>query len=102
MKRSIGHLCHDEPRESTRGQKAEKENGSGHNEAMLKQEVLQPNLLGPSLDQQRTQQQFMQDAEQAVPQGAMAPQSLRPTSNPLGQGGGYGNTNQQCMSRSEL
>ena len=100
VKRSIGHLCHDEPRESTRGHKAEKENGNGHHEVLLKQEVLQPNILAPSLDQQQNEQPFMHDAAGQIPSSAAMQRNLttqppRPTPS-AAQIGGYGGNNQQC------
>ena len=60
MKRSIGHLCHDEPREPAKAAKAEQENGIGDGGAALMQDVIQPNGSLRSSDQQQVDQQLLQ------------------------------------------
>jgi len=58
VKRSIGHLCHDEPRESTRGPKHSQEESG----ATVKQEDSLPYMLGPSIDQQQAGEHMLQEA----------------------------------------
>lgn len=69
MKRSIGHLCHDEPRESNRVQKHDV--AVQNNRSPIKQEQLMPNLLDLSFEQQQ--------ADQKLPQGSgteISPRSM--------------------------
>ena len=60
VKRSIGHLCHDEPRESPKVQKSSKENGESPSDIPLKQEMLGSSMLDQTLDQQGLESQLSQ------------------------------------------
>ncbi len=100
IKRSIGHLCHDEPRDSMRAQKAENGYGNRHTEGQIKQEMMQPNALGPSLDAQQDKQRFIQTVEGQISSGPDLPSTfitrqLPPASSYEAQGGVYGIGTQQ-------
>lgn len=61
IKRNIGHLCHDEPREPVRRPKDEHDTAVGEDEAALKQEETPPDGMPPSIDQQQADQLLLQD-----------------------------------------
>ncbi|KAL2049979.1 hypothetical protein ABVK25_009706 [Lepraria finkii] len=61
VKRSIGHLCHDEPRESTRGSKSEQANPTSDNGTSVKEEESLPYMLAPAIDQRQMGQQMLQE-----------------------------------------
>lgn len=105
VKRSIGHLCHDEPRESAKGTKQDQINTTSDRGAAVKQEDSLLLMLGPSLDQQQLDQRALQDAGVNITTTTVAPDSqtsnprfLPQSSNPIaqGQGQGFGEGNQQC------
>ena len=105
MKRSIGHLCHDEPRDAARGVKQDQATTASISGSALKQENSLPYTLSSSLDEQQLDQQALQDAGGNVTTGTSAPdgqidsQQFQPQSSnstPQGQGQVLGDKNQQC------
>lgn len=105
VKRSIGHLCHDEPRDPAKGMKHDQANTPSTSGAAVKQEDSLPHMLGPSIDQQQLDQQALQDTggnpirRIAAPDSQTDnPQFLHQTTNPTAQGQGqaFGYKNQQC------
>ncbi|KAL8656578.1 MAG: hypothetical protein Q9226_002621 [Calogaya cf. arnoldii] len=61
VKRSIGHLCHDEPREDAHSAKIH--SGSLDKNAALRQDDLAAEGLLPSVDQQRASEQLLQEPD---------------------------------------
>ena len=105
MKRSIGHLCHDEPRDSTKGVKQEQASTASISAGALKQEDSLPYMLGSSLEDHQLDQQALQDAGGNITTGTSAPDNqidslqFQPqSSNPIPQGQSQvlGDKNQQC------
>ena len=105
MKRSIGHLCHDEPRDAARGVKQDQASIASGSGAALKQEDSLSYTLGSSLDEQQLDQQALQNAGGNTTTGTSASDSqidslqFQPqSSNPIlqGQGPVLGDKNQQC------
>ena len=105
VKRSIGHLCHDEPRDGAKGVKQGQASTASVSGGALKQEDSLPYMLGSSLDEQQLDQQALQDAGGNITTGTSAPDSqidslqFQPqSSNPIPQGQSqvFGNKNQQC------
>lgn len=104
VKRSIGHLCHDEPRDSSKGVKHDKVNTTSTSGTAAKQEDSLPYMLGPSIDVQQPNQQALEDAGAYITTSAAAENQtnitefLPQSSNPLAQGQGqvFGEKNQQC------
>ena len=105
MKRSIGHLCHDEPRDAAKGVKQDQASNASISGGAVKQEDSLPYMLGSSLDEQQLDQQALQDAGGNTTTGTSAPDSqidslqFQPqSSNPITQGQGqvFGDKNQQC------
>ena len=103
VKRSIGHLCHDEPRDSTKGMKRDQVNTTPTSGAAVKQEDSLPYTLVPAINQQQLDQQTMEDTSANVTTGAAAqdnqtdnPEFLPRTEDHLAQGQIFGDKNQQC------
>ena len=105
VKRSIGHLCHDEPRDPAKGVKQDQASILSISGGALKQEDSLPYMLGPSLDEQQLDQQALQDAGGNITTGTSVPDSqidglqFQPqSSNPIPQSQGQvlGDKNQQC------
>ncbi len=95
-------MCHDEPRESSKGAKHEPpEIGSG-----AKQEEPLPYMLGPSLDQRQADQQLKEVdptlASGTVREEANPAQLLQQCSNPTSQGQVFANNNPQCKRDSQV
>lgn len=93
IKRNIGHLCHDEPREPVRRPKSEHGHTAGDDEISLNQD--KPSRMIPSIDQQ-VDQQLLQEgdldasrssAATATSQLAQRPPVSSATPNALGSGG---------------
>ncbi|KAL9045126.1 MAG: hypothetical protein Q9214_001790 [Letrouitia sp. 1 TL-2023] len=63
VKRNIGHLCHNEPREPAKASKKQPENVIRSNEASLKTGEAAANGLASSFDQPRADQQLLQEAD---------------------------------------
>ncbi|KAL8734704.1 MAG: hypothetical protein Q9166_001360 [cf. Caloplaca sp. 2 TL-2023] len=63
VKRNIGHLCHDEPREHAKSAKLQSESLVEGDHAALKQDELAANSSLPSVDQQRASQQLLQETD---------------------------------------
>ena len=105
MKRSIGHLCHDEPRDSVKGIKHDQVNTVSNSGAAIKQEDSLPYMLGPSIDQQQLDQHVLQDIDTNIGTDTVAPDihsdnsRFQPQlSNPAasGQGQALGDKNSRC------
>jgi len=103
VKRSIGHLCHDEPRESARSSKSEQSNTASDNEIAVKEEESLAYMLGPSVGQQQADQQMLPDpptslaGASGIPGTQMSPaQFISASSNSMTQGMTFGDKNQQC------
>ena len=105
VKRSIGHLCHDEPRDSAKGLKQDQAVNASSSGAAVKREDSLPYLLGPPIDQQQLDQQALQDAAANIATGTAAPdgqaenlQFQPQSSNHItqNQGQAFGEKNQQC------
>ena len=103
VKRSIGHLCHDEPRDSTKAIKRDQVDAPPSSGAAVKQEDSLPYTLGPAIDQQQLDQQSLEDNSANVTTGAAAqdnqtddPEFLPRTPDNLAQGQSFGDKNQQC------
>ena len=103
VKRSIGHLCHDEPRDSTKGIKRDQVNATPTGGAAVKQEDSLSYTRGPAIDQQQLDQQSLEDNSANVATGAAAqnnqtdnPEPLPRTTDHLAQGQDFGDKNQQC------
>lgn len=62
MKRSIGHLCHDEPRESTKKLKGEHGNTGADGGSSHRPEDDSTARLDQSLDQRKLDKQLLQEA----------------------------------------
>ena len=60
VKRSIGHLCHDEPREPGKATKVEQDNVVGSGEGLLKQEGIPADGLSRRAEQEQVEQPFLQ------------------------------------------
>lgn len=93
MKRSIGHLCHDEPREPTKVAK----HGLNGNGDTVKQEDPLPYMLGPSIDQQQADEQMLQGAGVTLSSRTSGSQSspgqlLRQSSNSMTQSQAFANS----------
>lgn len=104
VKRSIGHLCHDEQRDSGKGMKNDQANTTSNSGAAVKQENSLPYMLSPSVDQQQLGHQALHDSganvitRTAAPDSqADNPQFLPQSSDPISQGQGqvFGDKNQQ-------
>lgn len=67
IKRSIGHLCHDEPRE--KGAKSEPPDKAGKS---VKEEENLPYMLAPAIEQPQVDQQLLQENGARLAQGAAA------------------------------
>ncbi|KAL9613943.1 MAG: hypothetical protein Q9167_001557 [Letrouitia subvulpina] len=63
VKRNIGHLCHDEPREPAKASKKQPEDVTGSDEASLKTGEVAANGLASSFDQPRADQKLLQEAD---------------------------------------
>ena len=98
VKRNIGHLCHDEPREPVKTAKGEQDLIVGDEEAVFKQEEISSNGQPSLLDQRQADQQLLQetglDLGVTVPSvngqrdsSQLAPPSAVPRSQPQGLGG---------------
>ena len=103
VKRSIGHLCHDEPRDSTKGMKRDQVSATPTSGAAVKQEDSLPYTRGPAIDQQQLDQQSLEDNSANVITGGAAqnnqadnPESLPRTTDHLAQGQDFGDKTQQC------
>ena len=105
MKRSIGHLCHDEPRDAAKGMKQDQASTVSISGGALKQEDSLPYILGSSLDEQQLDQQALQDAGENITTRTSAPNRqidsllFQPqSSNPVQQGQSqvFGDKNQHC------
>lgn len=103
VKRSIGHLCHDEPREPTKSSKSEQSNSTSDNGTTVKDEEPLPYILAPSLGHQQGDQQILQEAGEPLVQlpatsgTQMDSVPLMPrSSNAINQGLTFGDKNQQC------
>lgn len=62
IKRHIGHLCHDEPREPPRRTRGEQGHTAGEDEMVSKQDESPTARMVQTLDQQQVDQQFLQEA----------------------------------------
>lgn len=62
IKRNIGHLCHDEPREQAKRPKSEHDHSTGEDETSLKHEDPPANGTPHGLKQQQADQQLVQDS----------------------------------------
>jgi len=62
IKRNIGHLCHDEPREQAKWPKSEHDHSTGEDETSLKHEDPPANGMAPGLKQQHEDQQLLQES----------------------------------------
>ena len=104
VKRSIGHLCHDEPRESMRGVKYDTPDAVTDKEQSVKQEEPLSCPLPSSMDQQQAGQQSLQVNERnSVPNESATPcrtgtsRFPRHSTNSIAQGSGeIGEKSQQC------
>lgn len=105
VKRSIGHLCHDEPRDSVKGIKHDQTNSTSNSGAAVKLEDSLQYLLSPSIDQQQLDEQVLQNAgadvstrtataDSQTENSHFLPQSSNLTAQ--GQGQVFGEKNQQC------
>ncbi|KAL8927162.1 MAG: hypothetical protein Q9172_001486 [Xanthocarpia lactea] len=63
VKRNIGHLCHDEPREHAKAAKIQSESLDEGDNAALRQDDLTADGLLSSVDQQRPSQQLLQETD---------------------------------------
>ncbi|KAL8785378.1 MAG: hypothetical protein Q9213_003384 [Squamulea squamosa] len=63
VKRNIGHLCHDEPREHAKSAKIQSESLDEGNNAALRPDELAADTLLPSIDQQPASQQLLQETD---------------------------------------
>lgn len=61
VKRDIGHLCHDEPREAVRRSKGERSHTTGDDDTPPKQEELLPDRIVSPLDQPQAGQKHLQE-----------------------------------------
>ncbi|SLM35895.1 zn cluster transcription factor [Lasallia pustulata] len=103
IRRKIGHLCHDEPREPVRRPNNEHDTAAGEDEAALKKEGTPPNGMPPSIDQQQADQQLLQDTGLAARNPSTAstarpresPQLVQPSPVPGGQARTLDNSNNQ-------
>lgn len=104
VKRSIGHLCHDEPRDSVKGIKHDQTNSTSNSGAAVKLEDSLQYLLSPSIDQQQLDEQVLQNAgadvstrtataDSQTENSHFLPQSSNLTAQ--GQGQVFGEKNQQ-------
>lgn len=91
MKRSIGHLCHDE---LLKGAK----NDLPGERVKVKQEESLPYLLGPAVDQQQADKRILQDVRsRSASEAQTSPgQGIPPLSNPMTQSQVFANSTQQC------
>ena len=62
IKRNIGHLCHDEPREQVKRPKSEHEFSTGEDEISLKHEDPATNDMPQGLKQRQTGQKLLQES----------------------------------------
>lgn len=89
VKRSIGHLCHDEPREPAKAAKVERDNVVGDGERPAKQEGNPENALSRSTEQEQAeQQQLLQGpglnlSPSALPATTQANPAGLPSSSPV-------------------
>ena len=95
VKRSIGHLCHDEPRESSKG--AKNEDLSHAADAQHKESL--PYLFSPvkhHADPQELREENNPLISGTVDPMKTSPQSLHQSSNLLNQGSAFPEVHQQC------
>ena len=104
IKRSIGHLCHDEPRE--KGTKNEPSDRAGKS---VKEEENLPYMLAPAIEQPQVDQQLLQEngtrlAQEAAASAApMDPSQFLPqASASVAQGQAFGDKTQQCEMNASL
>ena len=103
VKRSIGHLCHDEPKESGRGPKTEIHSGANSNGRSFESVKSSQDLLNSSSAPHGTQQQLLGNTGPCMeivvapgdPTQAM-PQPLHASSVPLAHAQDVNNSTQQC------
>ena len=80
IKRNIGHLCHDEPRESAKRPKGEPGHTTADDEMPVKLDDASGTRLGVLLEQQRADQQTIQNGNPDInSQNAAAQPSLPPS-----------------------
>ena len=96
VKRSIGHLCHDEPRDAAKGAKQDQPSTASISGGALKQEDSLPYILGSSLDEQQLAQPALQDPGGKMATGAAASDSQIDSLQFQPQSQVFGDKNQQC------
>lgn len=62
IKRNIGHLCHDEPREQAKRPKSENDHSTGEDETSPKHEDSPANGMRRSFEEQQPDQQLLQES----------------------------------------
>ena len=104
MKRNIGHLCHDEPREPQKSHKANKELEGGLNDANHKQELLSPNADNDPSNKAGLEASFLptgtiqasSDTTQVAGNPALPQQTMQGGVSGTNANGDLGNGPQQC------
>lgn len=105
IKRNIGHLCHDEPREQGKRPRSENDPSTGEDETSAKHEASPASGLSRSYEDQKTDQQPRQESRLSLGQGraflnrpADTPQLVQPSPVSGVQAHAVKNNNQQRWS----
>ena len=69
IKRNIGHLCHDEPREQVKRPRSDNDHSTGEDEASIKHEDSPANGMPLSLEHQPPDQHILQESRLNLGQG---------------------------------